>query len=75
MEALDAKGIDVVRIAYPDLMGSDRGRDILLHHLPTRPDTASPSAARSTTPAPWATIPTSPAVWMRACPTSLVRPT
>lgn len=34
MEALDAKGIDVLRVAYPDLMGSDRSRDILLHHLP-----------------------------------------
>lgn len=34
MEALDAEGIDVLRVAYPDLMGSDRSRDILLHHLP-----------------------------------------
>jgi glutamine synthetase len=34
IEALAAQGIDVVRIIYPDLMGSDRGRDILLHHLP-----------------------------------------
>ncbi|WP_413797902.1 glutamine synthetase family protein [Streptomyces iranensis] len=33
-EALAAEGIDVVRVAYPDMMGSDRGRDILLHHLP-----------------------------------------
>ncbi|MET7619155.1 glutamine synthetase family protein [Streptomyces sp. NPDC005408] len=35
IEALAAQGIDVVRIAYPDLIGSDRGRDILLHHLPS----------------------------------------
>ena len=34
MEALDAEGVDVLRLAYPDLMGSDRSRDILLHHLP-----------------------------------------
>ncbi|WP_308296686.1 glutamine synthetase family protein [Streptomyces sp. ISL-44] len=34
VEALAAQGIDVVRILYPDLIGSDRGRDILLHHLP-----------------------------------------
>ncbi|MBI0380867.1 glutamine synthetase, partial [Streptomyces albiflaviniger] len=33
-EALAAEGIDVVRVAYPDMMGSDRSRDILLHHLP-----------------------------------------
>ncbi|MFF7415543.1 glutamine synthetase family protein [Streptomyces lydicus] len=34
IEALEAQGIDVVRITYPDLIGSDRGRDVLLHHLP-----------------------------------------
>ncbi|MFF8432326.1 glutamine synthetase family protein [Streptomyces sp. NPDC016566] len=34
IEALAAQGVDVVRIVYPDLIGSDRGRDILLHHLP-----------------------------------------
>ncbi|MCX4695637.1 glutamine synthetase family protein [Streptomyces sp. NBC_01408] len=34
IEALAAQGIDVVRIIYPDLIGVDRGRDILLHHLP-----------------------------------------
>ncbi|TVZ84894.1 glutamine synthetase family protein [Streptomyces sp. BK340] len=35
IEALAAQGVDVVRVAYPDLIGSDRGRDILLHHLPS----------------------------------------
>jgi glutamine synthetase len=34
MRALDAQGVDVLRIAFPDLMGTDRSRDILLHHLP-----------------------------------------
>ncbi|MEU1185365.1 glutamine synthetase family protein [Streptomyces sp. NPDC005820] len=34
MESLGAQGVDVLRVAYPDLMGSDRSRDILLHHLP-----------------------------------------
>ncbi|MFD5383491.1 glutamine synthetase family protein [Streptomyces sp. NPDC127074] len=33
-EALAAEGIDVVRVAYPDMLGSERGRDILLRHLP-----------------------------------------
>ncbi|MEH1128885.1 glutamine synthetase family protein [Micromonospora sp. CPCC 206061] len=32
--ALADQGIDVVRLSYPDLIGVDRGRDILLHHLP-----------------------------------------
>ncbi|MFI6977623.1 glutamine synthetase family protein [Embleya sp. NPDC050154] len=32
---LKARGIDVVRIAYPDLIGTDRGRDVLVHHLPS----------------------------------------
>ncbi|MEU1407447.1 glutamine synthetase family protein [Streptomyces sp. NPDC005728] len=34
IDALAAQGIDVVRVTYPDLIGSDRGRDVLLHHLP-----------------------------------------
>ncbi|MGW1991764.1 glutamine synthetase family protein [Embleya sp. NPDC001921] len=32
---LKARGIDVVRIAYPDLIGTDRGRDVLVDHLPS----------------------------------------
>ncbi|ANP50485.1 glutamine synthetase [Streptomyces griseochromogenes] len=35
IDALAAQGIDVIRVAYPDLIGSDRGRDVLLHHLPS----------------------------------------
>ncbi|TDC42574.1 glutamine synthetase [Micromonospora sp. KC213] len=34
MAALDAAGVDVLRVAFPDLIGSDRSRDILLHQLP-----------------------------------------
>ncbi|MEU7019044.1 glutamine synthetase family protein [Streptomyces sp. NPDC046203] len=34
MEALAAEGVDVLRVTYPDLMGSARSRDILLQHLP-----------------------------------------
>jgi glutamine synthetase len=33
--ALTAQHIDVVRLSYPDLIGVDRGRDILTHHLPS----------------------------------------
>ncbi|WP_439680014.1 glutamine synthetase family protein [Embleya sp. MST-111070] len=32
---LRARGIDVVRVAYPDLIGTDRGRDVLVDHLPS----------------------------------------
>jgi glutamine synthetase len=32
--ALTEQGIDIVRLSYPDLIGVDRGRDILTHHLP-----------------------------------------
>ncbi|MDX3312403.1 glutamine synthetase family protein [Streptomyces sp. NPDC054884] len=35
MERLAAEGVDVVRVQYPDLMGSDRARDVLLDHLPS----------------------------------------
>ena len=27
-------GIDVVRVVFPDLLGTDRGRDVLVEHLP-----------------------------------------
>ncbi|WP_405651235.1 glutamine synthetase family protein [Streptomyces sp. NBC_00019] len=35
MERLAAEGVDVVRVVYPDLIGTDRARDVLLDHLPT----------------------------------------
>lgn len=34
MARLAAEGIDVVRVTYPDLIGTDRGREVLLDHLP-----------------------------------------
>ena len=34
-ERLRAAGIDVVRVSYPDMIGVDRGRDVLLDELPT----------------------------------------
>ena len=34
LERLAADGIDVVRVAYPDLLGTDRARDVLLDDLP-----------------------------------------
>ncbi len=33
-ERLRADGIDVVRVSYPDLIGVDRGRDVLVGELP-----------------------------------------
>jgi len=33
-ERLRAEGVDVVRVSYPDLIGVDRGRDVLLDELP-----------------------------------------
>lgn len=34
-ERLAAEGIDVVRVIYPDLIGTDRARDVLTDHLPS----------------------------------------
>src|SRR5262245_1500246 len=34
VERLTADNIDVVRVLYPDLIGTDRGRDVLVEHLP-----------------------------------------
>ncbi|MEV6306331.1 glutamine synthetase family protein [Actinoplanes sp. NPDC051861] len=33
-EQLSARGIDVLRVGYADLTGSERGRDLLVAHLP-----------------------------------------
>ena len=33
-ERLRAEGVDVVRVSYPDMIGVDRGRDVLLDELP-----------------------------------------
>ncbi len=33
-ERLRGQGVDVVRVSYPDLIGVDRGRDVLLDELP-----------------------------------------
>jgi len=33
-ERLRSQGVDVVRVSYPDLIGVDRGRDVLLDVLP-----------------------------------------
>ncbi|ONI74755.1 glutamine synthetase [Actinosynnema sp. ALI-1.44] len=32
---LSAAGIDVVRVTYPDMLGTDRAKDVLLEHLPS----------------------------------------
>ncbi|MEV7014158.1 glutamine synthetase, partial [Streptosporangium sp. NPDC051022] len=34
VERLSEQGIDVVRVGYPDLIGTERGKDVLLEHLP-----------------------------------------
>ncbi|GAA3368332.1 type I glutamate--ammonia ligase [Streptomyces sannanensis] len=34
-EWLSTEGIDVVRVTYPDLIGTDRARDVLVDHLPS----------------------------------------
>ncbi|MFJ3669406.1 glutamine synthetase family protein [Streptomyces sp. NPDC090106] len=34
LERLAADGIDVVRVTYPDLIGTDRARDVLVEELP-----------------------------------------
>src|ERR1700677_2980108 len=34
-EQLQAAGVDVVRVSYPDLIGVDRGRDVLLDQVPS----------------------------------------
>jgi glutamine synthetase len=34
LDRLRAAGVDVVRVSYPDLIGVDRGRDVLLDQMP-----------------------------------------
>jgi glutamine synthetase len=33
-EQLRGQGIDLVRVSYPDMIGVDRGRDVLIEALP-----------------------------------------
>lgn len=35
VSALTEQRIEIVRLSYPDLIGVDRGRDVLTHHLPS----------------------------------------
>jgi glutamine synthetase len=35
LEELQAAGVDVVRVSYPDLIGVDRGRDVLIDQVPS----------------------------------------
>jgi glutamine synthetase len=35
VESLRSRGIDVIRVSYPDLIGTDRGRDVLIDELPS----------------------------------------
>ena len=35
IDRLRAAGVDVIRVSYPDLIGIDRGRDVLLEALPS----------------------------------------
>src|SRR5580658_4111849 len=35
LEQLRAAGVDVVRVSYPDLIGVDRGRDVLIDQVPS----------------------------------------
>jgi glutamine synthetase len=35
MARLASEGVDVVRVMYPDLIGTDRARDVLVDHLPS----------------------------------------
>jgi glutamine synthetase len=37
-QKLHAQGVDVVRVSYPDLIGVDRGRDVLIDELPAAVD-------------------------------------
>jgi glutamine synthetase len=34
IDQVAAKGVDVVRVTFPDLIGTDRARDVLVEHLP-----------------------------------------
>jgi hypothetical protein len=48
-ERLRDQGVDVVRVSYPDMIGVDRGRDVLLGELPAAVGPGWRSAGRCTT--------------------------
>ena len=72
---LRQQGVDVVRVSYADLIGVDRGRDVLVDELERVVATAWRSAARSTTPPRGATSSRCTAGWTPGCRTSTSSPT
>ena len=74
-ERLREQGVDVVRVSYPDMIGVDRGRDVLLDELPTAVGHGLAFCRRSPTPPRWPTWCRSRAAWRWACRTSPSTPT
>jgi glutamine synthetase len=54
--ALVNDGYDVVRVGYSDLIGSERGRDVLVRGFARTVGDGSPSAEGSTARPPWGDV-------------------
>lgn len=70
VERLTEQGIDVVRIGYPDLIGTERGRDILVERLPEVMEHGVAFCRAVYHTSPRATWSRWPAASTQACPTS-----
>jgi len=49
---LTAKGVDVVRVVFPDLMGTERSKELLVEQLPAAVERGVAFCGPCTTPAP-----------------------
>ena len=74
-ERLRAEGVDVVRVSYPDLIGVDRGRDVLLDVLPAAMEHGLAFCRAVYHTSPMGDVVPVPGGSIRGCPTSASSPT
>ncbi len=73
--ALAERGVDVVRLAYADLIGTERGRDILVRRLARTVGHGVAFCRSVYGTTRWATSSTSRVAWRPGCPTCSPCPT
>ena len=69
-ERLRGQGIDVIRVSYPDMIGIDRGRDVLLDELASVTEHGLAFCRAVYHTSPMGDVVRCRAAWTRGCPTS-----
>ena len=74
-ERLRSEGVDVIRVSYPDLIGVDRGRDVLLDVRPAAMEHGLAFCRAVYHTSPMGDVVPVDAAWKPGCPTSTSSPT